>query len=159
MADEDLEPDPTRVPLAQAIHGAQRVADEAVASWQQVSALLSPIIGQNGVKALIQRSLSLCRAEYGWLTLAVNDAPTGVPTGVPTLDEFSALHAALARQTPAVAEAGARSLLQTHVDLLGRLIGPALTSRLIGLVDPFPPTSTSTSTSTSTNTSAQDLPP
>jgi len=100
-----------------------RVADAASATWHQVHAALSPIVGTRGVEALFKRSLSLAREAQACL------ADVGDPS--PAHDHVSSLHAVLARQTGADAAAAHAALLQTFVDLLSRLIGESLTARLL----------------------------
>ncbi len=100
------------------------IADDAVRRWQAVETALAPVIGPRGVAALYQRSVLLCRAQHPSLTLASADAPHHI--------DLAALHAALLRQLPVAAEAASAAALQTFFDLLGQLIGHALTERLIG---------------------------
>ncbi len=124
--------------LAAADAGAAQVADAAVATWRNVDAALSPIIGPRGVRALYERSIHVTRAAHPCIE------PTqeaGVQPG-----EFAALHAALAQQTSANAAAANGALLQAFCDLLTILIGASLTEQLLRTVwDP-----------SSTGDSAQD---
>lgn len=99
---------------------AGQIADAAIAVWDAIDRSLSPVIGQRGSDALLQRSVHLVRESYPWL----GDAAAG-------RDEFAALRAALAGQTPANAAAAHDSLLQTFLALLADLIGDSLTQRLL----------------------------
>ncbi len=103
---------------------AHRVADAALSKWQAISGALSPIVGQRGVTALLKRSLYLNHREHRFLVHVC--APSGE-----TVD-LAALHAALSQQASDTSAAAQAALLQTFVDLLGRMIGSALTERLIG---------------------------
>jgi hypothetical protein len=105
---------------------AAQVADAAALTWQQIHRALSPIVGHNGVHALVMRSLYLVRAEHPGL-FAVRDDIT--PQG-----EYGSLRSALARQTPTHAAGAHGALLQSFCDLLGSLIGASLTERLLGFL-------------------------
>ena len=98
------------------------IADHAMATWRQIGAALSPIIGTGGVGALYKRSLFLTRTRHAWLAT--------VQTATP-VDDFSGLHAALALQSSAEAAAANGALLQTFHDLLTSLVGASLTERLL----------------------------
>jgi hypothetical protein len=102
---------------------AGEVADATVATWRDIDAALSPIVGKRAVAALYARSLHLTRASHPSLA--------DVQDGVLSFDEFASLHAALARQTAPDAAAASAALLQTFTDLLTRLIGAPLTERLL----------------------------
>ena len=99
------------------------VAAEAVSTWRDVDAALSPIIGQRGVAALFNRSLSLTVPAYDWLDTVRDGA---VQTG-----DFSALHEALSQQTTSNGVAANCALLQKFGDVLTKLIGESLTARLL----------------------------
>ena len=111
---------------------AQQVADAALSRWREIFAAISPIIGHRGVGALLKRSQYLNQGEHH--CLAATCAPSGE-----TVD-LAALHTALRQQAAETAVAAQAALLQTFVDLLGRLIGPALTDHLIGSAAPTFPT-------------------
>jgi hypothetical protein len=72
------------------------------------------------VVALFRRSLQLTSATYTWL-----------PGSAAGSEPLAALHVALLQQTPADALAAQAVLLQTFVDVLGKLIGTSLTDRLL----------------------------
>lgn len=107
---------------AEGVH-AERIADTAVATWRGIEAVLAPIIGHRGVAALYKRSLHAIRGEYPWLAdVHENEFRPG---------EFSALQTALSQQPSSSAAAANGALLQTFHDLLTKLIGGALTERLL----------------------------
>ena len=114
---------------------AQRVADAALSRWQAITAALSPIVGQRGVSALLKRSLYLNQGEHRCLGACLVAVST--PSGETA--DLTALHTALSQQAADTAVAAQAALLQTFVDLLSRLIGPALTERLLGSSPPSPP--------------------
>lgn len=97
--------------------------DEALPVWRKIDAALSPVIGQRGVAALYQRSLFLTCTDHPSLRPAYESAQRP--------GDFEALKAALVLPTGPAAEAANRALLQTFIDLLARLVGRALTERLL----------------------------
>ena len=101
------------------------VADAACSVCQGIAAVLSPIVGQQGVAALYRRSLHLTRAQHPTLS-ALNELNDPA--------DFVALREALSRQTSTNAAAASGALLITFHDLLSSLIGPSLTERLLGSV-------------------------
>jgi hypothetical protein len=101
----------------------QQVAQTIGETCQAVVAALTPIIGSKGAAAMYRRSLRLAGQSYSWLL--------SEPDGQPTADDVEALMLLLARQTSADAAAGGRLLLRTFYELLGSLIGPSLTERLL----------------------------
>jgi hypothetical protein len=105
---------------------AEQIADAAVATWCDVDAALSPVIGHRGVAALYKRSLHLTRAAHACL------AP--VHEGELQPGEFGALHATLSQQTSQDAAAAHGALLQAFCDLLTHLIGASLTEQLLRAV-------------------------
>jgi hypothetical protein len=124
---------PTLARQAPAQPEAESAADAALAVWREVFAALAPVIGTGGVSALLRRSVHLRQADLPGLTMSAREA-----------GDLGALHAALLAQTPATAQAAHDALLETFVDLLATLIGPALTERLTG----FARTSASSGTAT-----------
>jgi hypothetical protein len=102
---------------------AEKFADAAVATWHDVYAALSPIIGPGGVAALYRRSLSLRLADYPWLA-NVSECP--LPPG-----DFSALRRELSQQAKADPVAANGALLRSFSQLLTNLIGASLTARLL----------------------------
>jgi len=109
-------------PLAADADAAQ-IAEAVVATWQEMDAALTPIIGQRGVAALYKRSRHLTSSLYPWLT--------GLHEGARAAIDLAALEAAIARQSSADAAAGGDALLRTFHELLSSLVGPSLTERLL----------------------------
>lgn len=101
----------------------QGVADLAVCAWQQVDAILSPIIGNQGMAALYKRSLYLTSSTHRWLLPAYQNALAKA--------DFVPLHQALAGQSEAHAQAASIQLRDTFNGLLTKLIGSPLTARLL----------------------------
>ena len=97
--------------------------------WEAVHAALAPVIGHAGVAALYKRTLHLTRPVHPWL------GPAYESTAKP--GDYSALRAVLAQQDSAVAGAAHDAMLQTLHQLLGTLIGPSLTARLLQAVWPL----------------------
>jgi hypothetical protein len=106
---------------------AAQVADAMVATWHEIDAALTPIIGSKAVVALYKRSLYLTARTHPWLA--------GTHEGAQALD-LAALKPVVARQSSAEAALGSRALLQTFDRLLGSLIGPSLTERLLRSAGP-----------------------
>jgi hypothetical protein len=102
---------------------AGRIADAAIAVWTAIDRALSPVIGERGSAALLQRSVHLVRERYQWLD--------GIADAMAERDAFAALRAALAAQSPEQAAAAHDGILQTFLDLLAELIGQSLTQRLL----------------------------
>ena len=93
------------------------------ASWRQIEVALAPIIGKQGVAALLQRSLHLSARAHPWLAgqQATGRAPADVDSLTSTLGGRSADEAA----------AAGAALLQTFYDLVSGLIGAPLARRLL----------------------------
>ena len=105
---------------------AAQITDAVVSIWQEIDAALCPIIGQRGVAALYKRSLYLTAAAHPWLG--------GIGEVVqPSLDP-GPLRSTLYAQTSDDARATGAALLTSFHALLGTLIGPSLTERLLRAV-------------------------
>jgi len=121
-------------------HGSQRIAvalvqrggpaadsaqiAEAVAwAWLQIADALSPIIGAQGFAALYTRSFHDTAATHPWLRVVQSDAVASM--------ELGALKTALAQQDGRSAATAGGEMIQGLRDLLGNLVGPALTARLL----------------------------
>lgn len=102
---------------------AAQIADAMVSTWQEIDAALTPIIGSKGVVALYKRSLYLTGAAHPWLA--------GMHDGAPAAIDLAALKSVVAQQSSADAALGGNALLQTFYQLLGSLVGPSLTERLL----------------------------
>jgi len=101
----------------------EQIADRICAVWLEIVQVLHPIIGQRGVAALYDRSLTVAGASRPWLLMGHQ--------GVSSTVDATALRAALAQQTPAEAAEGGRALFQAFHELLISLIGASLTERLL----------------------------
>lgn len=102
---------------------AVRIAEIAVAIWDDVAEALVPIIGQSGVAALFKRSMYLTRAAHPCLQAIDENAP---PFG-----GLAALQKVLVQQDRIEAIAVNAALLQNFHELLVTLIGASLTKRLL----------------------------
>lgn len=111
---------------------ARAVADAAVLRWKAVAQALAPIIGQSSVTALYRRCLASVGATRTWLPAA--------SAADPPHNDWSVLHASVARQTPGEASDACEALFDAFRDLLGSLIGPSLTEQLLPPVSALPPT-------------------
>lgn len=102
---------------------AHQIADVACATWRDINIILSPIIGQQGVAALIKRSLHLQHVNYP--VLKAIQGSIILPGG------FPALHALLIKETTTNAILINNSLLNTFYELLTNLIGVSITHQLL----------------------------
>jgi hypothetical protein len=100
------------------------LADSHVSTWQTIGDVLGPVIGHAGVAALYERARHLNRAPHPWLARRDGDRATS------SMD-LVALKAALGRQDPVEAAAGAEALLQAFREVLAGLIGIALSDLLL----------------------------
>ena len=100
-----------------------QIADAVAWAWQQIADALTPIIGANGFAALYTRSFHDTAATHPWLRVVQSDAVASM--------ELVALKAALAQQDGRSAATAGGEMIQALRDLLGNLIGPALTARLL----------------------------
>lgn len=91
--------------------------------WQEIDAVLSPIIGGPGVAMLYRRSHHLVGPAFPWLASASGDSQGGM--------DLEALDAALAAQDVVAAASACGVLLQTFHELLASLIGASLTEQLL----------------------------
>ena len=94
-----------------------------VSTWQDIDAVLSPVIGQRGVAMLYKRSLYLIGPVHPWLA--------GMHEGVQATIDLEALKSAFAQQSSANAAAAGGAFLHTFYELLTSLVGPSLTERLL----------------------------
>ena len=112
-----------RRPVAAHDANAAQIADAMVATWHEIDAALTPIIGSKAVVALYKRSLHLTAKTHPWLA--------GTHEGVQATLDLAALKATLAQRSSADAALGGNALLQTFHQLLCSLVGPSLTERLL----------------------------
>jgi len=99
------------------------VAAAAVAVWQDVSGVLSPIIGNSGFAALLKRSGYLAISACPGLATATDQTQSAA--------QFSALHDLLTQLSSGDAARVNGALLQTFQNVLDTLIGVPLTARLL----------------------------
>lgn len=99
------------------------LADLAVTTWRRVDVVLSPIFGQQGVSALFRRSLHLARAQYPWLQ--------EMNPGTTAASDFDALRAILTQREPLLVLEAHSWLLKTFCGLLAKLLGEALSQKLL----------------------------
>ena len=99
------------------------VAAAAVAVWQDVSGVLSPIIGNSGFAALLKRSGYLAIGACPGLATATDQTQSAA--------QFSALHDLLTQLSSGDAARVNGALLQTFQNVLDTLIGAPLTARLL----------------------------
>jgi len=105
---------------------ASQVADAACTIWHDINTALSPVIGQQGVVALIKRSLHLQHICYP--VLKTIHGSKILPA------DFSALHTLLIKETTTNAVLINNALLNTFYELLTNLIGTSLTHQLLHVV-------------------------
>ncbi len=105
---------------------AAQIADAIVAAWRQIDVVLSPIIGRHAVAALHRRSLHLVEAARPLLA-------TGRPDVYALLD-LTAVKTTLLQLSAAEAAAAGGAGLEKLYELLGGLLGPALTEHLLGSI-------------------------
>jgi hypothetical protein len=104
---------------------AAHIAGVMISIWQEIEAVLIPVIGRGGFVALYGRGLHLASSVYPWLVVTPDPLE---PMG------FIALRAAVARQDNTQASAGCTAFLQTFHELLDNLVGSFLTEQLLGSV-------------------------
>lgn len=107
------------------------IAETTLKTWHQVSARLSPVIGERGVDALWGRSLYLTSAAYPWLS--------NVWDNVDSATMLAGLKACIAGRDPDAAAEASHTLLANFVILLSNMIGESLVVRLLGPMWEFPP--------------------
>lgn len=100
------------------------VADAARERWRVLFDSLTQIIGKQGVAALYKRSLQLSRIEHPALAEPYERCS-------PPSTDLASLHAALSQLDPGAAAAAQAALGRQFADLLARLIGTALSERLL----------------------------
>lgn len=94
-----------------------------VSLWQEIDAVLYPIIGQRGVAALYQRSLYLTAQTYPWLASSRDSTQASI-------DLTHLKSVSIHQQATDLILAGAL-LFKTFHELLVSLVGPSLTERLL----------------------------
>lgn len=112
--------------LARRVGGVSDLAETVraiISTLQDMDAVLSPIIGHQGVVALYRRSLHLCASNHPRLA--------GTYDSVQVALDLNALKSVLVEQSEADALFFGEVLLTTFYELLTTLIGPSLTARLL----------------------------
>ena len=120
---------------ADRIGGTASVVASIVASWVEIDAALTPIIGQQGVTALYKRSVHLTARAHPWLA-AVLGSSSGADSSASSLSadvgvDMDALRIVFQHQDATAASAAGETLLRTFFELLTSLIGASLTERLL----------------------------
>ena len=100
-----------------------QVADAVVATWRDIEAAMSPIIGRRSVAVLYLRSVHLSNPDYPLLAGARDSAYADM--------DLDGLKAVLLQQTPAGAAHSGGMLLQMFYELLTSLVGLSLTEQLL----------------------------
>lgn len=103
---------------------ATRLASAIVSTWIHIESVLMPVVGKRGFAALYARSLHMACAGHDWLTPADEAADD-------TVMNLTLLKTALLQQDSASAATGGGAHLQAFYELLGSLIGPSLTERML----------------------------
>lgn len=93
---------------------------------REIDLALTPIVGQRGVAAMFARSLQLSAKSQPWLAIDASGA-----SALPVTVDPTVLCALIAQQARPEAAAGACLFLQTFCELLAKLVGRALTERLL----------------------------
>ncbi|MGI4814484.1 MAG: hypothetical protein ACRYG5_11220 [Janthinobacterium lividum] len=106
------------------------IADVIAQIWSEAEFALTPLIGREGVAALLKRSLFLSASVYAWLL----ETPKGNNKSV----DADALKTIFASRTAEEATAGGTALFLQFYGLLTTLIGPSLADRILesAWVDP-----------------------
>jgi hypothetical protein len=92
--------------------------------WEDIDLALRPVIGTQGVDALLKRSIQLISRSHPWMSRSEEGADLAM--------DLAALKAAVSQQADAQAAAAAcGDLLETLHVLLSTLIGASLTDRLL----------------------------
>ncbi|MEO7639031.1 MAG: hypothetical protein ABIS85_07545 [Pseudoxanthomonas sp.] len=102
---------------------AARIAYVMTMAWQEIDAVLSPILGRGGVAALYKRSLYLTGLAHPWLS--------NLHRGEQTDMGLAELESVFGQQSSADAAGAGGALLQTFNGLLASMVGPALTEQLL----------------------------
>lgn len=102
---------------------AERVATAMVSICEDISAALSPILGQQGVTALYERSVYRAAVAHPWIAAVGKGLQT--PLGV------EAFRPVFAQQSSDSAAAGGVAFLTAFSELLISLVGLALAEQLL----------------------------
>jgi hypothetical protein len=107
------------------------VAEAAVRLWEKLGKHFAMLVGEMGVRTLLDRSLVLTAVQYPWLA-----GSTGVSRVAPLKQPWIPPSAILHAEDAAAATQGVESLIATFLGLVGRFIGQRLVVRLLREVWP-----------------------
>ncbi|MDP9007813.1 MAG: hypothetical protein M3N91_03740 [Pseudomonadota bacterium] len=105
---------------------ANATAEATAATWRLVATQLAPVIGARGLDVLFSRALHQVSMEFPWLAVAVDRGGSDSP--------MPSLMLCLTGQLASSAAEASYTLLVTFTELLSRLIGESLTTRLLAPV-------------------------
>lgn len=117
------------VPSADDVDGTS-LAETSLRAWERVVGQLAPVIGPRGVDALFRRAIHMTKSRFPWLEVTWETKDGAFPA--------ASFLACLSARDPAVAAEGSLELLIAFTELLGTLIGIALTERLLGPIWAIP---------------------
>ena len=101
----------------------EHLLEDAQQLWQHLCQELVPIIGSGGFSALYQRSLALAGQEFPWI-VATNQ-------NVNVQGSFHELNVHLSQRSPGEATEALVTVMTIFVDVLAKLIGSSLTTRIL----------------------------
>ena len=112
---------------------ASAVSEATASAWRQVDALLTPLIGANGVDVIFRRALSLTSKVFPWLAIGEEHGDSSAL--------LVSLKVQLAGRDTATVTEVACTLMVTFIELLSTLIGESLTERIVSSIwaSPLPP--------------------
>ncbi len=105
---------------------AEAAATGVLSGWRPMFDVLTPVIGERGVTALLLRTCNIIRCEV--------DLASG--PGARTVDGVAHLSSILLDRTADEIRATNHQMLPTFVAILASLIGPGLTEHLLGMAWP-----------------------
>lgn len=97
-----------------------------VATWRDIEAAMTPIIGRGSVAVLYLRSLHLASLAHPWLSAAQDTSQSDM--------DLVTLSTVLSGQNAIEAAATGGTLLQSFYELLASLVGLSLTEQLLRTV-------------------------
>lgn len=99
------------------------IADAIAQIWSEAEIALIPIVGREGVAALLRRSVFLATSAYPWFSDTRKNDTRAI--------NFEALKLIIENQTAEEAKAGGTALFMQFYGLLTNLIGPSLADRIL----------------------------
>ena len=109
--------------LASAAQTPEGAVDFTIGLWEALAARLVPIIGDDGFRSLLARSLHLTSKNFPWLAMDLSAWDHS--------DRFSGLRANLNCRNPGEAAAAGLALLTTFVETLVALLDVPLVSNIL----------------------------